>query len=147
MTDKTDAVWPYPTLDDVSHLACEEVPLLRARIDQLLEERREWRLASGLAVDVHVPRQWGLTPGEERLLAELVRMPEGAVATKERLHIAFSGGDEPDTALKIVDVIVCKVRKKLGEHGVCHDEDDGPIRTVWGRGYALSPTLRRLLRC
>lgn len=122
------------------------MPLLRARIDQLLEERREWRRASGLAVDVHVPRGWGLTPGEERLLAELVRMPEGAVASKERLHVAFSGGDEPETALKIVDVIVCKVRKKLAASGVCHDDEEGAIRTVWGRGYSLSPFLRQALR-
>lgn len=133
----TEATWPYSTHDEVSHLACEDVPVLRARIDQLLEERRELRSAAHM--DVCFPDEWRLTPGEERVLAELVRTPEGKVATKDRLHSAsaFSTEEEPETAIKIVDVIVCKLRKKLAAVGV------EPIETVWGRGYRASGDFRR----
>jgi cysteine synthase len=50
------------------------------------------------------------------------------VATKEYLLSAVYGGrDEPN--LKIVDVIICHIRRKLGIHRES-------VRTVWGRGYA-----------
>jgi two-component system cell cycle response regulator CtrA len=46
------------------------------------------------------------------------------------LNHLYGGIDEPD--LKIIDVFVCKLRKKLQkESGVNH------IETVWGRGYIL----------
>lgn len=50
------------------------------------------------------------------------------ITTKEMLlNDLYAGRDEPE--LKIVDVFVCKVRRKLGEHHPM-------IETVWGRGYA-----------
>lgn len=53
------------------------------------------------------------------------------VCTKEFLLSSLYGGrDEPE--LKIVDVFVCKLRHKLGEHGKA-------IQTVWGRGYCRDP--------
>jgi len=39
--------------------------------------------------------------------------------------------DEPE--LKIIDVFICKLRKKLSEA----TGDDNYIETVWGRGYVL----------
>lgn len=39
--------------------------------------------------------------------------------------------DEPE--LKIIDVFICKLRKKLGEA----TDGDNYIETVWGRGYVL----------
>ena len=49
------------------------------------------------------------------------------VATKEQLLNAVYGGrDEPEA--KIIDVFVCKIRHKLGEHR-------GAVETIWGRGY------------
>ncbi len=39
--------------------------------------------------------------------------------------------DEPE--LKIIDVFICKLRKKLAEA----TEGDNYIETVWGRGYVL----------
>jgi len=45
--------------------------------------------------------------------------------------------DEPE--LKIIDVFICKIRKKLAK--VSHGKDY--IETVWGRGYVLrAPTNR-----
>ena len=53
--------------------------------------------------------------------------------TKETFMAHLYGGrDEPD--LKIIDVFVCKLRKKL----VAADSGHlSYIETVWGRGYAL----------
>ena len=39
--------------------------------------------------------------------------------------------DEPE--LKIIDVFVCKLRKKLS----AASNDEPYIHTVWGRGYVL----------
>lgn len=135
------ATWPYSTHDEVSHLACEDVAVLRARIDQLLEERRQSRVELGLG-EVHLPPEWRLTATEHRFVACLVQTPSHGCATKEKLHAALSGKDEPDTELKIVDVIVCKVRKKLAPFFPGGE----PIETVWGRGYKLSAAARDALR-
>ena len=43
----------------------------------------------------------------------------------------YGGMDEPE--LKIIDVYICKLRKKLAE--VSRGKDY--IETVWGRGYML----------
>ena len=46
------------------------------------------------------------------------------------LNHLYGGMDEPE--LKIIDVFICKLRKKLGL--AC---GDSYIETVWGRGYVL----------
>ena len=57
---------------------------------------------------------------------------KGATITKEMfLNHLYGGLDEPE--LKIIDVFVCKIRKKLREATGGHDY----IETVWGRGYVL----------
>src|SRR5437763_14626636 len=72
-----------------------------------------------------------LTAKEYGIL-ELLSLRKGTTLTKEMfLNHLYGGMDEP--ALKIIDVFVCKLRKKLatatgGEHY---------IETVWGRGYVL----------
>ncbi len=72
-----------------------------------------------------------VTPKEYRIL-ELLCQRQGVVLSKEALldHL-YAGRDEPET--KIIDVFVCKLRKKLNEaSGGQHY-----IETVWGRGYML----------
>jgi two-component system cell cycle response regulator CtrA len=70
-----------------------------------------------------------LTPKEYQLL-ELLALRKGTTLTKEMfLNHIYGGLDEPEA--KIIDVFVCKLRKKLAGHGA-HN-----IETVWGRGYAL----------
>ena len=46
------------------------------------------------------------------------------------LNHLYGGMDEPE--LKIIDVFICKLRKKLAQAGA-----DNLIATVWGRGYVL----------
>jgi len=72
-----------------------------------------------------------LTTREYQLL-ELLAVRQGSTLTKEMiLNQMYGGMDEPE--LKIIDVYICKLRKKLGE--VSRGKDY--IETVWGRGYML----------
>jgi len=70
--------------------------------------------------------------GKEYGILELLSLRKGTTLTKEMfLNHLYGGMDEPE--LKIIDVFVCKLRKKLssatgGEHY---------IETVWGRGYVM----------
>ncbi len=77
----------------------------------------------------------GLTTKEYELL-EFLSLRKGITLTKCAILARLYGGrDEPEQ--KIIDVFICKLRKKLaaannGEHY---------IKTVWGRGYELHDPL------
>jgi two-component system cell cycle response regulator CtrA len=69
--------------------------------------------------------------GKEYAILELLVLRKGAVLTKEAfLNHLYGGMDEPE--MKIIDVFICKLRKKLAVAGA-----DNLIGTVWGRGYVL----------
>ncbi|MGR3541365.1 MAG: response regulator transcription factor CtrA [Hasllibacter sp.] len=70
--------------------------------------------------------------GKEYQMMELLSLRKGTTLTKEMFPNHLYGGmDEPE--LKIIDVFICKLRKKLS------DATGGQalIETVWGRGYVL----------
>ena len=70
--------------------------------------------------------------GKEYGILELLSLRKGTTLTKEMfLNHLYNGMDEPE--LKIIDVFVCKLRKKLAKAS----EDEIYIHTVWGRGYVL----------
>jgi two-component system cell cycle response regulator CtrA len=70
--------------------------------------------------------------GKEYQMLELLSLRKGTTLTKEMfLNHLYGGMDEPE--LKIIDVFICKLRKKLSEA----TEGDNYIETVWGRGYVL----------
>ena len=72
-----------------------------------------------------------LTSKEYGIL-ELLSLRKGTTLTKEVfLNHLYGGIDEPE--LKIIDVFVCKLRKKLSQA----TGGDNYIETVWGRGYVL----------
>jgi two-component system cell cycle response regulator CtrA len=74
-----------------------------------------------------------LTAKEYQML-ELLALRKGMTLTKEMfLNHLYGGLDEPQ--LKIIDVFMCKLRKKLGTASGGKDY----IETVWGRGYTLRP--------
>jgi two-component system cell cycle response regulator CtrA len=69
--------------------------------------------------------------GKEYSILELLVLRKGMVLTKEAfLNHLYGGMDEPE--MKIIDVFICKLRKKLAHAGA-----DNLIATVWGRGYML----------
>lgn len=70
--------------------------------------------------------------GKEYQMLELLSLRKGTTLTKEMfLNHLYGGMDEPE--LKIIDVFICKLRKKLAEA----TGGDNHIETVWGRGYVL----------
>ena len=69
--------------------------------------------------------------GKEYAILELLALRRGMVLTKEIfLNHLYGGLDEPE--MKIIDVFICKLRKKLAAAGA-----PSLIGTVWGRGYIL----------
>ncbi|MEE9210839.1 MAG: response regulator transcription factor, partial [Kiloniellales bacterium] len=70
--------------------------------------------------------------GKEYGILELLSLRKGATLTKEMfLNHLYGGMDEP--GLKIVDVFICKLRKKLR----AASDGNSYIDTIWGRGYVL----------
>ena len=70
--------------------------------------------------------------GKEYQMLELLSLRKGTTLTKEMfLNHLYGGMDEP--VLKIIDVFICKLRKKLSEA----TGRENHIETVWGRGYVL----------
>ena len=69
--------------------------------------------------------------GKEYSILELLVLRKGMVLTKEVfLNHLYGGMDEPE--MKIIDVFICKLRKKLAQAGAAN-----VIGTVWGRGYMV----------
>jgi len=70
--------------------------------------------------------------GTEYAILELLSLRKGTILTKEMfLDHLYHGANEPE--LKIIDVFLCKLRKKLAQA----TGGDHYIETVWGRGYML----------
>ena len=70
--------------------------------------------------------------GKEYAILELLAIRKGAALSKELfLSHLYAGEEEPE--IKVIDVFICKLRKKLSK------ELDGEnyIKTLWGRGYML----------
>lgn len=76
--------------------------------------------------------------GKEYAILELLVLRRGMVLTKEAfLNHLYGGMDEPEP--KIIDVFVCKLRKKLAKFGAAD-----LISTVWGRGYSIREAHRNV---
>jgi two-component system cell cycle response regulator CtrA len=96
-------------------------PMLRIGALQLNLDSREV-LVNGTPVHL---------TGKEYAILELLVLRKGMVLTKEAfLNHLYGGMDEPE--MKIIDVFICKLRKKLAQAGA-----GNLIGTVWGRGYMM----------
>ncbi len=96
----------------------------------IIVDRLEINIASRKAlVDGN---QVALTGKEFETLEMLALSQESFVSKDQLLNGLYGGMDTPD--IKIVDVYICKLRKKIME------KTDGPsyIDTIWGKGYCLS---------
>ena len=69
---------------------------------------------------------------KEYQMLELLALRQGTTLTKKSfLNHLYGGMNEPD--MKIIDVFICKLRKKLANASGGKDY----IETVWGRGYVM----------
>jgi two-component system cell cycle response regulator CtrA len=110
-----------------------KVALLEA--ENLALRDRVAMLERDLMGTVSLPPVLGLTRQEERIFLVLLHRD---VCSKEQLMIGaydqLHEGDLPH--IKIIDVFICKLRKKLKPHGIAID-------THWGRGFSLPPDAKR----
>ena len=84
------------------------------------------------AKTVHIKQVRVNLTGKEYQMLELLSLRRGTTITKEMfLSQLYGGMDEPE--IKIIDVFMCKIRKKLATASNGKDY----IETVWGRGYLL----------
>jgi two-component system, cell cycle response regulator CtrA len=84
------------------------------------------------AKSVHIKQIRVHLTGKEYQMLELLSIRKGTTITKEMfLSQLYGGMDEPE--IKIIDVFMCKIRKKLAIASGGKDY----IETVWGRGYLL----------
>jgi two-component system, cell cycle response regulator CtrA len=113
---------------------------LRARIMAVIRRRKGHRQsllqAGELSLslesrEVHVNGIPVHLTARETAVLELLMLRKGMVITKGMLlnHL-YDGLDEPET--KIIDLFVCKVRKRLEQVGL-----GKAIETVWGHGYIM----------
>lgn len=76
-------------------------------------------------------RYFKASPLEAAMLALILKRDE---VTKEQLHTVIEQGRGPGrepTEIKMVDVMICKLRKKLTSHDI-------EIKTMWGLGYFMT---------
>jgi len=100
-----------------------ENEILRSRIRELEAQLNK--------VDV-VPMSFGLTAHEAKVFITLFN---SGICSKEFLLNSVYEGAYDQPQLKIIDVFICKMRKKMKAFGV-------EIQTVWGRGYRMTPEMK-----
>jgi two-component system, cell cycle response regulator CtrA len=106
--------------DDLVLSLEEENERLRERV-RLLEEM--------IGIRIEVPLIFGLSGSEARMFGILFKRE--MVTKAQAMDVLYS--DRADTfepEIKIVDVFVCKMRKKLARFDII-------VETVWGRGYRM----------
>lgn len=81
---------------------------------------------------VRIPLEWKLPPSEALVFACLAARD---MASRDMIHHALYSARMEDADPKVVDVFICKMRKKLERFGVS-------IETVWGDGYFLPDRAR-----
>ena len=96
------------------------------QISRMVRENRE-------ALHLVAMQLFGLTPSGARVLVKLL---ETERTSREVLHVALSRTSDPASDIKIVDVAICSMRKRLEKFGI-------EIITLWAYGFRLSSEHRR----
>jgi DNA-binding response OmpR family regulator len=117
-----------PDFEARMRLLEDENTTLRDRVEHLEE-------ALGMAAEF--PLHFGLTGQESICLGVLLKNKAPRKATF--MTALYSDRIEDEVKEKIVDVFICKMRKKLAPHGVA-------IETMWGEGYFLKEETKTRLR-
>jgi two-component system cell cycle response regulator CtrA len=109
-----------------------------AEVSRAAEGSPEWTISTGTLL-VNLDTRFASVDGrpvhltrKEYGILQLLCLRKGTIVTKQMfLNHLYSGMKEPD--LKIIDVFVCRLRKKL----IKFTGGKNYIGTVWGRGYIL----------
>jgi two-component system cell cycle response regulator CtrA len=125
-------------MSPIEKLLREENSLLRERVADL-EEQVNMLKMQVVNTSWEVPLELGLTTSENRVLSCLYHSK--GHATKENIFDALYTDNDPNyvRGMKIVDVFICKMRKKLKKF-------DLSIITIWGSGYILDEDSKAKLK-
>ncbi|RUM06789.1 winged helix-turn-helix domain-containing protein [Rhizobium chutanense] len=107
-------------MDDLVDLQRDRIAFLEERVRQLEEAL--------MPASVMAPIEYQLTANEARVFSHLASRDFG---TKQSIMMALYSDRAEEPEIKIVDVFVCKMRRKLKPFGV-------RIETIWGQGYRLA---------
>ena len=114
-----------------------ELFALRREVEALRDALEAMRGALASDAGVKIIELAKLTYSERMLLGLLMRRHRATKDQMMTMLYADRPDEEPDS--KILDVMICKMRKKLSPYGV-------EIRTIHGAGYELTPTSREKIK-
>lgn len=108
-------------------MADDLIEQLKRQMDTLRERNRQLEELLAPSTTI-IPVEWRLTPSEARVFAHLTTRDK---CTKDSIMAAmYSDRIDVEPEIKIVDVFICKLRRKLNPYDVT-------ITTIWGSGYSL----------
>ena len=81
---------------------------------------------------VHVGRQRVSLTGKEFTILQTLMLRQESCVRKETFLDKLYSSEAEEAEIKIIDVFVCKIRKKLREAGA-----PGHVQTIWGQGYTI----------
>ena len=121
-------------------MTCERCQIVEEENEMLREQVEQ--LKALLRSQTILPLEWGLTASEQIVLGTLLQRRRASKDTLYQALYAHRALGDDDVEPKIVDVFVCKLRRKLKPFGI-------EIMTVWGHGYEISAETRRAIleRC
>lgn len=122
-------------LGHLTELPRADWPPGQGRHERVPERPPNTRLLQDTQVIAALAQCFGITRMQGSMLLQLVKRPR---CTKEALHEAICHGrsEAEMTKPKIVDVVICRLREALKDHGV-------QIKTLWGMGYFMEAADRK----
>ena len=114
-----------------------ELFALRREVEALRDALEAMRGALASDAGVKIIELAKLTYSERMLLGSLMRRHR--VTKDQMMTMLYADRPDEEPGPKILDVMICKMRKKLSPHGV-------EIRTIYGAGYELPPTSREKIK-
>jgi len=108
---------------------------LRVENDELRERIRQMEEAAGF--NLEAPMEFLLSPLETRVMGVFMRHQR--VSREQILQAVYAHRPNHIPEMKIVDVIVCKIRRKTTHFGIA-------IQTHWGLGYSLTPASKAIIK-
>ena len=109
-----------------------------APVNEALERvraERDWLRGLLVARTTHFPAMWRLTGLESRIMGRLV---DGLASTADLLEAAYWDTVEPESSVKIIEVTIWRMRRKLQRFRI-------EIKNNYGIGYFLAPNGKELV--
>lgn len=116
----------------MSNTTILEVVRLRQENEDLKHRVRELEQLL-MGTELYLPPHLKLTARQEQLVKVMMSRP---MMTREAAMFIIYQDNPEGVEPKILDVFICKIRKKLAEHGI-------EIKTIWGRGWQITEDGRR----